>query len=166
MHDHHPPPGDEPPSQHPQPGDTPQHDEHEHGHNDHQHGEVCCRDTILTINGHSIDLAREPLKLEFCGFTLAVSYSAAKERTPGEKHVEQYKGYEIAIVGPDKGDRMKGRPPGRLFINGKHIEYIYHPATGEIGHRDMFSLHRSLLDLARTYIVSNPTLTEFPTHQH
>lgn len=194
MDEQNPPHGNEPPPADAQPGDTPQHDEPEqshgrqhgqgHGHEPepvhepgpvpepvpephvHQPGEVCCRDTILTINGQSFDLAREPLKIEYCGFTLDISYSAAKERTPGETHVEQHDGHEIAVVGPDKGDPAKGIPPGRLFINGKHIEYVYHPATGEVGHLEMFSLHRSLLELARTYITSNPGLAEFPGHHH
>jgi hypothetical protein len=163
MDEHHPPHGNEPPSKNAQPGDAPQHDEHDHP--DHQHdGEVCCRDTILTINGHSIDLAREPLKLEFCGFTLNVSYSAAKERTPGEKHVEEYRGFEIVIIGPDKGDPLQGRPPGRLFINGKHIEYLYKPTNGNIHHHGMFSVHKSLIDFAHAYISANPALADIGHH--
>lgn len=135
-----------------------------HEHHDHD-GEVCCRDTIFTINGHTIDLAREPLKIEFCGFTLDLSYSAAKERTVGEKKVEMYHDYEIVINGPDKGNPLKGQPPGRLFINGKHIEYSYEPGTGFIRHERIFSVHESLTSLARAFVSANPMLTDAPHHQ-
>ena len=165
MDEHHPPDRDAPPSEHAQPDDKEPHGQHDHPHHAHQHeGEACCRDTILTINGHAIDLAREPLKIEFCGFTLEVSYSAAKERTPGEKHVEQHNGYEIVIVGPDKGDPLLGRPPGRLFINGKHIEYSYDPRTGFIRHHVIFGVHESLTSFARAFISANPRLVDAPHH--
>lgn len=165
MDEQHPPHDNESPSDQAQPSETkhPGHqdtDQHEHQ----QEGEVCGRDTIMTVNGHSIDLACEPLKVEFCGFSLELSYCAANERTPGKRCVEKYNGYEISITGPDRGDPLKGTPPGRLFINGKHIEYTYDPRTGFIRHHVIFGVHESLTSLARVFISANPELADMPHH--
>jgi hypothetical protein len=127
-------------------------------------GDICCRDTIIVINGQSIDLSREPLKVEFCGFTFNVSYSLAKERSVGENHVEQYQDYKIVITGAMKGDPQIGRPPGRLYINGKHIEYNYNPTSGRIDNHGIFSVHYSLLDFAHAFINANPTLNDMGHH--
>lgn len=133
-------------------------------HSGHVHGEVCCRDTIVMINGQSIDLSRDPLKVEFCGFTVNISYSPAKERGVGETHTEHYRDYEIVITGAKQGEPKLGRPPGRLFINGKHIEYNYDPATGRIDHHGIFSVHYSLPDFAHAFISANPNLLDIGHH--
>jgi len=131
---------------------------------DHGHEEICYCDSFITINGHTIDLAREPLNIEFRGFTLKVSYSASKERGFGERHTEKYRDYEIVITGAEKGEPRLGRPPGRLFINGKHIDFNYDPATGRIYHHGIFSVHYSLTDFARAYINANPNLLDIGHH--
>ena len=148
------------------------HEEHKHNeshdepdqHHDHGPGEICFCDTIITINGHAIDLSREPLSIEFRGFAVNVSYSAGKERGVGETHTEHLKDYKIVITGPTKGEPHMGRPPGRLFINGKHIAYNYDPPTGRIDHHGIFSVHYDLFDFARAYIDANPSLADIGHH--
>ena len=134
-------------------------------HGDHPpHDEPGYRDTIVTINGQVIDLAREPLRIEIGGFVIDVSYAAGKERSTGQAHIEHYRDYEIRITGAVKGEPRLGRPPGRLYINGKHIEYNYDPATGRIDHHGLFSVHYSLPDFARAYISANPNLADISHH--
>jgi hypothetical protein len=122
-------------------------------------------DGLISINGRSIDLAHEPLTIELQGFTLKVSYESHKHRCAGVSRKENYSGYDIEIVCPDKGDANTGQPPGRLFINGKHIDYEYEPTSGRIHSHSMFSIHFSLSDFAHAYVSANPNLHD-TGHQH
>lgn len=133
---------------------------------DHEHaiGQVCCRDTVLKINGQAFDLSVQPLTVQFAGFTLNLAYNCADERQPGETMIEKHKDFEFEIRGPNTGDLLKGLSPGRLFINGKHIEFIYNPRNGTIRHGSMFSIHRSVSDFARAFVSANPTLDESGHH--
>jgi hypothetical protein len=158
------------PEEQPEAEAEPTREDHDHGggggggHNG--DGDPTHRDTIAIVNGRPIDLAKGPLTIEFGGFTLRLGLSPDKERSPGETYTETYREKEIRITGPVKGDPRLGHPPGRLFINGKHIDYHYDPASGRIFAHGMFSVHFSLVDFARAYISANPNLLDIGHGPH